>query len=165
MDGYELKIKLDDFKPEISRTILIPKKLLFNELCNILEIIFSFSTLHLSIFSFPGLKIQMWDLNKAHPGEACVDMNNVPISDYFDLFKKCYWTYDLSNNWSFTIKIKKTKKVENYPVVKSFMGEFNPLEDFGQYYLEELLYNKNYDDLTRFNLDEVNNKLKKYYSG
>ena len=39
MDGYELKIKLDDFKPEISRTILIPKKLFFNELCNILEII------------------------------------------------------------------------------------------------------------------------------
>ena len=147
--SYVLKVKFDRFKPEISRTLTVPSGITFDRLCGIFEIAFALSPYHLSTFSFPGINAVLWDFDKTDPDETCMDMKDVVISDYLDLFRKFYWRYDLSRGWSFTVKVKKSKKKTDYPFVSE--GEYNLPEDYDFFTAE---------DHPDFDIDETNERLR-----
>ena len=182
MEGYELNIKLKDFPVEISRVITTPKTLTFPELECILKILFNFSYYHASVFDVPDLNTQLIN-SKSRYIEGAIDCNSILISDYFDLFRKVSWKYDLSTSGEFDIKIKNIKKSPSYPEVKSFKCKYSPEEDFNDYF-ETFMYcmennlelpewfkeNISYYDfdnfediLTEFDINEVNKKLKEIY--
>ena len=166
---YKLEVKLTK---ELSRTLYVPENILFSNLDSILRTLFGFSYFHLSVFEFPGLNTVMWDYEKTIPGERAMDMNDVPIKDYLEFFTKFAWSYDLGNTYRFIIRIKKAnqKYDTDYPFVESFVGEYNPIEDISPYdfgeMLECALKNMEFPDwlpdfeLEKFNIDEVNQKLR-----
>ena len=182
MEGYELNIKLKDCPVEISRVITVPKILTFHELEYILKILFNFDYYHASVFNVPGLNTQLIN-SKGRYIEGFIDCSDILISDYFDLFRKISWKYDLSNPGEFDIKIKNIKKAHSYPEVKSFKGKYSPEEDFNDYFetfvycmennmelpewfKENISYYDfdNFEDiLTEFDINEVNKKLKDIY--
>ena len=152
MKGYELEVTLADCKHETSRTIIVPETLSFAELSNDLRIIFDLTFLKPSLFKFPGINTPLWDEN-----------DHIVIKDFLDLFKKFTWKY-YSKNLSFNVKVKKTNKAEQHSIVTLFEGEYNPLDYRSAYEFDEILYKieagkRGLEDITLFDIDEVNEKL------
>ena len=116
---FKLVVKLNAFKPAISRTIYVGEDIKFSDLDSILRNIFNFSYFHLSVFKFPGLNAPLWDFQKTYSNEPALDMNDIPIKDYLTLFKKFSWTYDLNKSYEFTINIRKADKKfsTDYPLL------------------------------------------------
>ena len=180
MKGYELNIKLENFATDISRVLIVPNTLSFIDLIMSFRLIFDFSSFHQDYFKFPGLNLQMMDLGKVSANDI-IDYNGIYIKDYFDYFRRFHWVYDLGDMWTFSVKIKNTKKAKQYPFVKSFEGKYNPCEDFYNYF-EEFMYCMEHDiplsesfvenisymdlegsfesSLVEFNKDNINEKLK-----
>lgn len=153
MRGYELKIKLEDCKHEISRTIIVPETLTFTALASDLRIIFDLTFLKPSLFKFPGINTPLWDEN-----------DHIIIKDFLDLFKRFKWVY-YSKNLTFNVKVKKTSKAENHSTVASYEGEYNPLDYRSAYEFDMILYEiedgeRGLEDITRFDIDEANRKLR-----
>ena len=170
---YKLTVKLDELKPTISRTVCVPEDITFIKLNDILSTVFDFSSLHLSVFNFPGLNAPLWDYKRCYPDSAAMDMNDILISEYLSLFKKFNWTYDLGHSYEFTIKVTKTKADKDYPFVEAFECECNPIEDCSPYDFEEMMYcylnNQKYFDylpdfeMEIFDIEKVNRNLKKLF--
>ena len=153
MKGYELKIRLDNCTHEISRTIIVPETLSFAVLASDLRCIFDLTFFNPSQFIFPGINTPLWDEN-----------DHILIKDFLDLFKKFTWYY-YSKNLTFTVKVKKTNKAFEYSVVKSFEGKYNPLDYRSAYEFDEIIYEieaheRGLEDITLFDIDETNKKLK-----
>ena len=53
--GYDVKIRLDDFRPLTWRDLIIPAGITFNDLDNAMKIIWDFAGYHLSRFTFKDL--------------------------------------------------------------------------------------------------------------
>lgn len=167
---YKLEVKLDGVRPTLSRTVLVPEDIDFAGLDHILRTVFSLSYFHLSLFNIDGLNTPIWDFEKTYPSTRAVDMNGRAVADYFTMFKRCLWAYDLSGSWTFTIKIKKTKVKKDYPLVESFEGEYNPIEDCHvsdfQDMLEYTLEGVEFPDwlpdfeMEKFDIGKTNSKLK-----
>ena len=153
MKGYELKTQLTGCSHKISRTIIVPETLSFSELAEDLVTIYDLSFFNPSAFRFPGLNAPLND-----------NEEDIIIKDYLDLFKKFTWVY-YSKNLTFNIKVKKTVKAESYCAVKSYEGKYNPLDYRSAYEFDEILYEieaktRDLEDITIFNIDKVNEKLK-----
>ena len=171
---FKLVVKLNGFKPEISRTVYVREDISFSHLDSILRKVFGFSYFHLSIFEFPGLNAPLWDFDKTYPDCRAMDMNEIPVKDYFGLFKKFSWTYNLMKSYTFTVSIRKTNRKydTDYPFVESFNGDYNPIEDVSIYDFEEMLYctlnSIEFPDylpdfeMEEFNINEVNEILKEF---
>ena len=170
---FKFAVRLNKIKPEISRTVYIPEDFKFSDLDSVLRRVFGLSYFHLSKFTFSGLNAPLWDFDKTYPDEMAMDMNDIPIGDYINLFRKFSWTYDLNKSYIFTVYVRKADKKFNtdYPFVESFKGDYNPLEDCHPSDFEIMYYctlnNIEFPDclpdfeMEKFNLDEVNDKLKK----
>ena len=171
---YKLHIKLNRLKPELSRTLYVPDNMDFKKLDTLLREVFDFTYAHLSIFEFDGLKTPMWDFDKTFPDTKSVDMNGTQISDYLELIKKFYWTYDLNKSYVFTVSIRRPNKKydTDYPFIESYKCDFNPIEDCHPLDFEEMLYfTLNGErlpdylpdfDMEKFDLDEANERLKNF---
>ncbi len=153
MKGYELKIRLDECRHEVSRTATVPETLSFSALAEDLRIMFDLTFLNPSLFRFPGINTPLWDEN-----------DHIPIRDFLDLFKKFTWQY-YSKNLTFTVKVKRIKNADEHTVVKSFRGEYNPLDYRSAYEFDGMLYEieaseRGPEDITRFDIEKTNQKLK-----
>lgn len=117
----QLKIETKHIRPNIWRKILVPSTISFNELHEIIMILFGFEGYHL--FSFHEL------------GES-VDYSTIKISKGFECFKIINYTYDFGDCWEFKITLEKTVEKDNslnYPCcIKSKGGMM--LEDCGGEY-------------------------------
>ena len=121
--------------------------------------------------------MQIVDLSKDlfHMNEV-KDMNTTLIDECFRKENKIYYEYDFGDGWSFTIEIKKIVDYdEDYPLLKRFKGDYNPVEDCGGVYgLELLLYYKDHPEeapdvysdrleyLEKFDIEYTQEKLKEY---
>lgn len=169
---FKLQVKLDKISIKLSRTVIVPENINFNDLDCVLRRVFNFSYFHISIFKFPGLNTPVWDFDKAFPDCAAMDMKDICIRDYLMLFKKFTWTYDLNNSYEFTITIRKANKkyTFDYPFVESFECDYQLIGDCHVYDFDEMLYctvngHEMPDylpdfEMEKFNLDEINEKLK-----
>ncbi len=153
MKGYELKVTLAGCSHVISRTIIVPETLSFAALASDLRTIFDLTFFNPSLFQFPGINTPLWDKN-----------DHIIIKDFLDLFKKFTWLY-YSKSLTFNVKVKKTKKAEDYSFVTSYEEKYNPLDYRSSYEFDEILYeiekgDRGLEDITLFDIDEVNEKIR-----
>lgn len=164
MKGYDVKIRLDDFRPLTWRDLIIPSGITFKDLDNIMKILWDFSGYHLSRFtfkdSFDVITNEFEDID-FNPGE--LNSEDVIIDDYFDSNSKIYWEYDYGDGWSFTIEVKKAVEFDmTYPLIKRFKGEYNPQDDIGGVWGLKRLIDEDPSQLTKFNKDDVQTDLESF---
>ena len=164
MKGYDVKVRLDDFKPLYWRDLIIPSGITFKDLDNILKILWDFSGYHLSRFTFKEshdvITNEFLDID-FNPGE--LNSKEVIIDDYFKTNKKIYWGYDYGDGWSFTIEVKKTIDYDkDYPTIKRFRGEYNLKDDIGGVWGLKELINNNPDELIEFDMNWTQSNIEDY---
>ncbi|MDO5810661.1 MAG: plasmid pRiA4b ORF-3 family protein [Methanobrevibacter sp.] len=155
--GYDVKVRLDDFRPLTWRDLIIPAGITFKDLDNVMKILWDFSGYHLSRFTFKDnmdvITNEFMDID-FNPGE--LNSKDIIIDEYFDNNTKIYWEYDYGDGWSFTIEVKKSVEFDkDYPVIKRFKGEYNPQDDIGGVWGLERLMSEDPDQLTRFDKEII----------
>ncbi|SDA45296.1 pRiA4b ORF-3-like protein [Methanobrevibacter millerae] len=92
--------------------------------------------------------------------------------------RRFFYEYDFGDGWAFTIEIKKIVDYDrDYPTIKRFKGDYNPIEDCGGVYgLELILYYKDHPDeapdiyleqinlLEKFNQEDIQDRLEDFKS-
>lgn len=127
MQGYQLKIVIKGSKPPIWRRILVPDKISFRDLDDIIEEAFGWTHDHMFSFYFR---------------EADEDFRGTPIADPADtadmsiegwLWEGCtfLYIYDFGDNWKHTVTVEKVFPYDKrYPQVIKSRGP-NMIEDCG----------------------------------
>ena len=130
MAGYICKIVMENTHPPVWRRVLIPDKITFEELHEIIQILFGWDNEHLHDFRIPadriaiGLEEDTWEYDY-HEEETLID-------SFFRNYKWIRYTYDFGDNWQHKINVEKLD--ENYTgreaVLLKFKGD-NFEEDSG----------------------------------
>ena len=164
MKGYDVKIRLDYFRPLTWRDLIIPSGINFRDLDSIMKILWDFTGYHLSCFTFKDSsdvvtnEFPNIDFN---PGE--LNSKDVIIDEYFENNDKIYWEYDYGDGWSFTIEVKKIVETDkDYLVIKRFRGRYNPQDDIGGVWGLKEMIEENPDELTHFDKESVQEDLKDF---
>ena len=127
MQGYQLKIVIKGSKPPIWRRILVPDKISFRDLDDIIEEAFGWTHEHMFSFYFR---------------ESDEDFRGAPIADPTDtadmsiegwLWEGCtfLYTYDFGDSWEHAVTVEKVFPYDKrYPQVIKSKGP-NMIEDCG----------------------------------
>ena len=162
--GYDVKVRLDDFRPLHWRNLIIPAGITFRDLDNILKILWDFSGYHLSRFTFKdSFDVITNDVEGIGLDMGELDSEDVIIDEYFEANRKIYWEYDYGDGWSFTIEVKKSVDYDrDYPTVKRFKGEYNLMDDIGGVWGLNDMVEMDSDELTKFDIDDAQLALKDF---
>ena len=143
-NGYDVKVRLNDFRPLTWRDLIIPDNITFMELDDVLKTLWGFDGDHLSCFFAPKDDLTIIDKNLSRESmmECDYDVDTTIISEVFDKYNKITYWYDWGDNWRFDIEIKKkVDYTKDYVTIKRFKGKYNPVEDCGGVYgLSEIVY-------------------------
>ena len=151
MKAYDVKVRLDDFRPLYWRDIIIPSGITFKDLNNILKILWGFNGYHLYEFTFKD------------DFDAINESNDTLIDEFFENNGKIFWEYDFGDGWSFTIEVKKViESDKDYPVIKRFKGEYELKDDIGGVWGLHKLIEENSDELSKFDLRFTQNRIEGY---
>lgn len=164
--GYDVKVRLNDFRPLTWRDIIIPENITFDELDDILKTLWGFNGYHLSAFIVPkpNLFIINTEIAEESMMEYDFDSSTTLIDDIFDKYDKVTYWYDFGDDWKFDIEIKKKIDYNKpYVTIKRFKGKYNPIEDYqGVWGLSEIVYSaENPDDADPF-LSEMAEELEEF---
>lgn len=177
--GYDVKVRLNDFRPLTWRDIIIPENITFDELDDILKTLWGFYGHHLSAFIIP--KDDQMVINREIAQESMMgcdfDSSTTLIDDIFAKYKKITYWYDFGDDWKFDIEIKKKIDYDNpYVTIKRFKGKYNPIEDCGgPWGLSDIIHcAENPDDadpfltdmvdyLEEFDMEYAQNRLKRKF--
>ena len=130
--GYDVKIRLNNFRPITWRDLIIPAGITFEELHMIIQILMDLDNYHLYMFEPKSNIERIVDFEFITDWDNIIDSKTTIIDKYFDNNKKIIYTYDFGDNWEFTIEIKKKVEITNhYPKIKRYKGDYNPVEDCG----------------------------------
>ena len=142
--GYDVKVRLNDFRPLTWRDLIIPDNITFMELDDILKTLWGFNGLHLSCFLLRKTNETIIDddLSKETMMTMDYNANTTLVSEIFDYHDKVTYWYDFGDDWQFDIEIKKKIAYDkDYVTIKRFKGKYNPIEDcHGVYGLSEIVY-------------------------
>ena len=142
--GYDVKVRLNDFRPLTWRDLIIPDNITFMELDDILKTLWGFNGSHLSCFLLRKTNeiIIDDDLSKETMMTMDYNANTTLVSEIFDYHDKITYWYDFGDDWQFDIEIKKKIDYDkDYTTIKRFKGKYNPIEDCkGVYGLSEIVY-------------------------
>ena len=142
--GYDVKVRLNNFRPLTWRDLIIPDNITFMELDDILKTLWGFDGYHLSCFLLRKTDqiIIDDDLSRESMMDMDYDANTTVISEIFDKYDKITYWYDFGDDWQFDIEIKKKIDYDkDYVTVKRFKGKYDPIEDCsGVYGLSEIVY-------------------------
>ncbi len=142
--GYDVKVRLNDFRPLTWRDLIIPDNITFTELDDIMKTLWGFNGYHLSCFLIRKDKLMVTDEDLARETMMGCDYeaNTTLISEVFDKYDKITYWYDFGDDWQFDIEIKKKIDYDkDYVTIKRFKGKYNPIEDCkGVYGLSEVVY-------------------------
>lgn len=130
MAGYVCKIVMEDTHPPVWRRVIVPEKITFGELHEIIQILFDWQDMHLHAFEIPADHI-------------CIDNEDDTWGDHYDetvtlvdsFFKNYKWiryTYDFGDDWRHRINIEKMDETyqERYVTLLKAQGD-NFVEDSG----------------------------------
>ena len=158
--GYDVKVRLNDFRPLTWRDLIIPENITFDELDDILKTLWGFYGHHLSAFIIP--KDNQMVINREIAQESMMrcdfDSSTTLIDDIFAKYKKITYWYDFGDDWKFDIEIKKKIDYDKpYVTIKRFKGKYNPIEDCGgPWDLSDIIdLAENPDDADSFLADRV----------
>ena len=131
-EGYDVKVRLDNFRPLTWRDLIIPSNMTFDELDDVLKTLWGFDATHLSVFRVEEDNIQIMDGDIGDLSFEDYDSKYTDLNEFFDDYDKINYVYDFGDNWSFTIEIKKKIYYDkDYVTIKRYKGEYNPIEDGG----------------------------------
>ena len=152
MAGYLCKIVIEDTHPPVWRRCLIPDKITFGELHEIIQVLFAWENTHLHGFEIPSDRITIggddsWG-NNYNEWETVVD-------PFFRNYKWIRYTYDFGDDWRHRINIEKIDMdyAERSAVLMKFKGD-NFEEDSGG------VWSSANSDRKAFNRGAVEEKLK-----
>ncbi len=142
--GYDVKVRLNDFRPLTWRDLIIPDNITFMELDDILKTLWGFNGHHLSCFLIKKDNQIIIDDDLAEETMMGMDYNAnaTRLGEIFDNYDKITYWYDFGDDWRFDIEIKKKIDYDNdYVTIKRYKGKYNPIEDVkGVYGLSEIIY-------------------------
>ena len=148
MAGYICKIVIENTHPSVWRRVVVPERITFEELHEIIQILFSWENEHLHEFEVPGDRIYISDrddtwANYYNESETLIDA-------FFKNYKWLRYTYDFGDNWRHRINIEKIdeeyqKRTATLLKFKgdNFTEDRDWEEDNVQTYLMLPKYNKN----------------------
>ncbi len=130
--GYDIKVRLNNFRPITWRDVIIPAGLTFEELHIIIQILMDLNNCHLYLFEPKSNIEKIVDFDYITDWDNIIDSKTTTIDKYFDNNKKIRYAYDFGDDWEFTIEIKKKVEITNYyPKIKRYKGDYGPVEDCG----------------------------------
>ncbi len=105
MAGYICKIVIEDTHPPVWRRVVIPDKITFMELHEIIQILFDWEEEHLHEFQIPSDYITIGS-EEGYRGRF-YDENETLIDSFFRNYKWIRYIYDFGDNWRHKINIEK----------------------------------------------------------
>ena len=127
MKGYQLKITIKGSSPPIWRRVIVPEKISFEDLDDVIEYIFGWTHDHLFSFVIPKERIYFNGPSEAGDKEAAQE----GIDRWFYEKARITYTYDFGDDWEHAILVEKILDYDKrYPQVVKFKGP-NMIEDCG----------------------------------
>ena len=103
MAGYICKIVIENTHPPVWRRIIIPDRITFRELHEILQVLFSWENEHLHEFEVSGDRIYISDRGDIWANHY--EESETLIDSFFRNYKWLRYTYDFVDNWRHRINI------------------------------------------------------------
>lgn len=138
MAGYILKIMLEGTHPPVWRRIVAPEKITFEDLHDMIQIIFDWDGDHMHGFEVPQKRIHIVSDDDWLGGNTYVE-TTTPVDDFFQKCKWIRYTYDFGDEWRHKIIIEKKDETydKRYASLLKYKGD-NFIEDsFDEWELEE----------------------------
>lgn len=154
--AYIIKVTIENTHPPIWRRILIPEKISFRALHEILQMVFGWDDFHIHDFTFPIRDIEIVQKGETAYGKSALE-DNTAIDDFLPYCKWIRYTYDFGDDWRHKIVLEKTDMDydSRHAVVLKAKGD-NFKEDCGGVWCDEE------DNRSPFCIDEVNAALKEW---
>lgn len=130
MAGYICKIIVEDTHPPVWRRVVIPDKITFVELHEIIQVLFGWEDEHLHEFQIPSDYITIG--SEETYGGAYYDEEETRIDPFFRNYKWIRYIYDFGDDWRHKINIEKYDETYScrVPTLLKFKGD-NFEEDCG----------------------------------
>lgn len=111
MSGYVLKITIEDTHPPVWRRIVVPEKITFKDLHDMIQIVFGWEDMHLHDFHIPSEDIFIGHEEEDWGSEFYQESETL-IERFILDHKWIRYTYDFGDDWRHKIVYEKTD--ENY---------------------------------------------------
>lgn len=174
----QFKITLKNSKPSIWRRIILPANYTFQEFAETIMLAMGWTGLHLSNFKMKegtiiNVNFPIDDGGLIDDFDENVNATEIELINYLDEGEKFIFVYDFGDNWEHAVLLEKIiyDFDKDYPVVLKFK-ENCPPEDCGgldwyyrQLNAEDETSKEFLNDIKDYNIDEVNEALKKYFGG
>lgn len=123
MAGYICKIVIENTHPPVWRRVIVPERITFKELHEIIQILFSWGDEHLHEFEVPGDRIYISDREDTWSDNY--NESETLIDSFFKNYKWLRYTYDFGDNWRHRINIEKTDETykERRATLLKFKGD------------------------------------------
>lgn len=153
--AYIVKVTIENTHPPVWRRILLPDRISFADLHEILQTAFGWENCHLHNFTFPVRGIEVLPEEAEAYGDSA-DEDKTVIDEFLASCKWIRYTYDFGDNWCHKIVLEKTdtEYKGRCAVVLKAKGD-NFVEDSGGLWSGE-------DSRFPFSMDEVNANLGKW---
>ena len=154
MAGYICKIVLEDTHPPVWRRVVVPERITFAEMHEIIQVIFGWEDEHLHDFSIPADHIRIDDGEEF--SEEDYNEKDTLVGAFFNNYKWIRYTYDFGDDWRHKINIEKKDDAydKRYATLLKFKGN-NFMEDSGGVW-----YGEN-QETEEYNVEYVNRQLEK----
>ena len=183
--AYELRIQLDDIKPVIWRSVVVPSGITLDRLHDVIQIAMGWLDYHLHLFKIDGRRFSEaptedgFGFDDDDDDEALVRLNEVLKNEK----AKFSYVYDFGDDWRHTVTLTRIIDIPDGHVMKlqCLDGKrARPPEDVGGLpgfeRFREAINDKNHPEHehyrcwyggrfypNRFRIDEVNEELTKYH--
>lgn len=152
--GYQLKITIKNSHPPIWRRIIVPDRITFFDLDDIIEKAFGWTHDHMFAFDFK-YPVAEFVGSPMHDEEDTADEC---IDEWMDEGRSFLYTYDFGDNWEHVIKVEKIVSYDKrYPQVLKYKGP-NMIEDCGGIWG----FYENKDEAVPFDMEKVNADFQKW---
>lgn len=106
MAGHVLKIILDNTHPPVWRRVIVPEKITFADLHEIIQILFGWDAYHLHDFQIPSRRISI-DMEESFFGSSHYTENKTLLEQFVPEIGRIRYTYDFGDQWTHTIMYEK----------------------------------------------------------
>ena len=154
--GYQLKITIQGSHPTIWRRVIVPEKITFYDLDDIIEAVFGWTHSHLFMFKVGDKRFE----GSPYPEEdETTDSAAEPIDLWLYESAKLTYIYDFGDDWHHTILVEKIVDYEyRYPVVVKSKGPMM-IEDCGGIWG----FYGWIDEAEPFDQEQMNERLSKWH--
>lgn len=155
MAGYICKIVIEDTHPPVWRRVMIPERITFYELHEVVQILFGWEDMHLHEFVIPSDRIRL--ISKESESHGTFFEEETLIDSFFKKYKWIRYVYDFGDEWRHKINIEKIdEKYQGRNAVLMKVKGDNFLEDSGG--IRRM--NKSEDNRDSFDKDYVEKQLR-----